>query len=69
MKVDFVVVDRLSKYNHFIPIKHPYIATSIVQIFFDHILKLQSMPESTVCDRDPVFTSAFWKNLFLLNLI
>lgn len=65
----FVVVDRLSKYSHFIPIKHPYMATTVAQTFLDHIFKLHGMAESIVCDCDLVFTSSFWKNLFLLNSI
>lgn len=42
--VILVVVDRLSKYAHFIPVKHPYTAMSIAQIFLDNIVKLHGMP-------------------------
>ena len=62
-----VVVDRFSKYSHFISIAHPYIAASIAQVFFDNIFKLHGMPRIIVCDRHPAFTSAFWKELFHLN--
>ncbi|KAL4198600.1 hypothetical protein AMTRI_Chr03g46790 [Amborella trichopoda] len=44
----FVVVDRLSKAAHFIPISHPYTSTSVAQIFFNHIFKLYGMPKSIV---------------------
>ena len=63
----FVVVDRVSKYAHFISITHPFTTTGIAKVFFDNIFKLQGMPSSIVCDRDPTFTSCFWKELFRLN--
>lgn len=65
--VIFVVVDRLSKYAHFIPISHPYTAVTVARIFFDNIFKLHGMPLTIVCDRDPAFTSLFWRELFDLN--
>lgn len=63
----FVVVDRLSKYAHFVPISHPYTAASVAQLFFENIFKLHGMPKTIVCDRDPAFTSQFWRELFDLN--
>ncbi|KAL4183064.1 hypothetical protein AMTRI_Chr11g96310 [Amborella trichopoda] len=63
----FVVVERLSKATHFIPISHPYTTTSVAQIFFNQVFKLYGMPKSIVCDRDLVFTSVFWKELFDLQ--
>jgi hypothetical protein len=62
-----VVVDRLSKYTHFILVAHPYTAVGIVQVFFDNIFKLHGMPKTIVCDRDSTFTSAFWTELFKLH--
>lgn len=62
-----VVVDRLTKYGHFIPISHPYTAPQVARVYFDNIFKLHGMPESIVCDRDPTFTSRFWTELFSLH--
>jgi len=63
-----VVVDRLTKYGHFIPISHPYsTAPQIAKVYFDNIFKLHGMPESIVCNRDLTFTSRFWTELFSLH--
>jgi hypothetical protein len=65
--VIMVVVDRLSKYVHFVPLKHPYTASSVAKAFIDHIVRLHGMPKSIVSDRDKVFVSSFWKTLFQLH--
>jgi len=62
--VVLTVVDRFSKYAHFIALGHPYTATSVARAFFDQIVHLHGIPCSIVSDRDPVFTSSFWKELF-----
>ena len=62
-----VVVDRFSKYSHFITIAHPYTAVSIAQVFFENIFKLHGMPRTIVCDRDVIFTNGFWTELFRLH--
>jgi len=58
------VVDRFSKYAHFIPIGHPYTAASVARAFFSDIVRLHGMPASIVSDRDPVFTGHVWRDLF-----
>ena len=66
MTVIWVVVDRLSKYAHFLSVAHPYTAASITQLFLDHIYKLHGLPRTIISDRDKVFISKFWQELFKL---
>lgn len=63
-KAILVIVDRLTKYAHFLPVKHPYIVASIAQLFMDNVVKLHGMPKSIVIDRDPIFVSHFWREFF-----
>lgn len=62
--VILVVVDRYTKYAHFLAMKHPFTASQVAQLFLDNVVKLHSLPSSIVSDRDKIFTSAFWQNLF-----
>lgn len=61
-----VVIDKLTKYGHFIPLKHPYSANSIARLFLDNVYRLHGLPKVIISDRDKVFTSTFWQQLFKL---
>jgi hypothetical protein len=61
-----VVVDKYSKYAHFLPLLHPYTAFKVDKIFMSSIYKLHGMPEAIISDRDHIFTSTLWQELFKL---
>lgn len=65
--VILVIVDRLSKAAHFIALSHPYSAASVAQAFLDTVYRLHGLPQSIVSDRDTVFLSNFWRELFTLQ--
>ena len=60
-----VVVDRLSKSAHFIPVQSTYKTIQIADIFMKEIFRLDGIPKTVISDRDVKFTSTFWKTLFL----
>ncbi|KAF0930229.1 hypothetical protein E2562_030873 [Oryza meyeriana var. granulata] len=62
--VVLTVVDRFSKYAHFIALGHSYSTASVATAFFDDIVRLHGFPASIVSDRDPVFAGHFWQELF-----
>ena len=62
--VIMVVVDKFSKFAHFIALRHPISAASVARAFLDHIYKLHGLPLAIISDRDWLFTSKFWYLLF-----
>jgi hypothetical protein len=59
-----IVVDKLTKRAHFIPNKTTDQAPEIAKRFFNEIIRLHGLPQAIISDRDPRFTSSFWKALF-----
>ena len=59
----WVIVNRLTKSAHFILIRIDYSLTKLSKLYVENIIRLHSMPLSIVFDRDPRFTSKFWRNL------
>jgi hypothetical protein len=53
------IIDRFSKYGHFIPLGHPYTATIVAKAFFDIVVCLHGILCSVISDRDAVFTNQF----------
>lgn len=62
-----VVIDKLTKYAHFLCISHPYTVSSVAQIFLSNIYKLHGLPTMIISDHDKNFTSALWTELFKLT--
>ena len=56
----WVIVDRLTKSAHFVPINISFPVPRLVEIYIQTIVKLHGVPSSIVSDRDPRFTSDFW---------
>lgn len=59
-----VAVDKLTKYCHLIALKHPYSTNTVAQVVLDQVIKLHGAPVAIIFDRDPIFISQFWKELF-----
>ncbi|KAL6538163.1 hypothetical protein OROGR_012151 [Orobanche gracilis] len=59
----WVIVDRLTKSAHFIPINITYPISKLAEIYTTVIVKLRGVPLCIVSDRDPRFTPDFWKSL------
>ena len=59
----WVVVDRLTKSAHFLPIREKFSPQKLAKLFMNHIVSLHGVPVSIISDRDPRFTSRFWKGL------
>ena len=58
-----VVVEKLNKSTHFIPVKSTCKAIDISNIFMKEIFRLHGMCRDIISVRDTKFTSIFWKSL------
>jgi hypothetical protein len=59
-----VLVDKLTKSAHFIPLKTTHKVADVVDIFLKEVAHLHKIPKKIMYDRDPKFTSNFWKGMF-----
>lgn len=59
-----MVVDLLSKYCHLGSLPESYSAVSVEGFFVENIVRLHGIPKKLVSDRDKIFISQFWQELF-----
>jgi len=58
----WVVVDRLTKSAHFIPVKTTFTTDRLARIYIQEIVRLHGVADSFVSDRGATFTSRFWRS-------
>ena len=59
----WVIVDRLTKVAHFIPVNTTYRGNQLADLYISRIVSLHGVPKKIVSDRGTQFTSRFWKAL------
>ena len=59
----WVVVDRLTKSAHFLPVRTDYSLDKLAKLYIEEIVQVHEILMSIISDRDPRFTSRFWGKL------
>jgi transposase InsO family protein len=59
----WIIVDRLTKVAHFIPVKTTYSGAKLAELYMSRIVCLHGVPKKVVSDRGSQFTSKFWEKL------
>ncbi|KAI0527091.1 hypothetical protein KFK09_002689 [Dendrobium nobile] len=59
----WVIIDRLTKSAHFLPIRQTDSVEKLAKLYIDEIVRLHGIPKSIVSDRDARFTSKLWKKI------
>jgi hypothetical protein len=59
----WVIVDRLTKVAHFIPVKTTYSGAKLMELYMSRIMCLRGVPKKIVSDRGSQFTSKYWEKL------
>jgi hypothetical protein len=58
-----VIVDKLTKSAHFIPVRDTYDVTDVARVFVSEVIRFHGIPKKIISDRDSRFTSRFWTSL------
>ena len=59
-----VIVDRLTKVAHFIPVKSTFSDSDVAHVFIKHVVRFHGVPKKIMSYKDAKFTSNFLKELF-----
>jgi len=54
-----VIVDRLSKFAYFTPLKNEFTSKIVAKTFINSVVKIHGFPKTIVSDQDRVFISSF----------
>jgi transposase InsO family protein len=58
----WVIVDRLSKVAHFLPVREKIRASHLAELYLSRIVVLHGVPKKIISDRGSLFTSRFWES-------
>jgi hypothetical protein len=59
----WLIVDRLTKVAHFIPVKTIYSRPQLAELYMSRIVSLHGVPKKIMSDRGTQFTSQFWERM------
>jgi hypothetical protein len=59
----WVIIDRLTKVAHFIPVHTTYSAKKYAEVYLDQIVRLHGVPKTIISDRGAPFVARFWEQL------
>ncbi|GJS25449.1 putative reverse transcriptase domain-containing protein [Tanacetum coccineum] len=59
----WVIVDRLTKSAHFLPMREDYKMDRLARLYLNEIVARHGVPISIISDRDSQFTSRFWQSM------
>ncbi|XP_073133926.1 uncharacterized protein [Henckelia pumila] len=59
----WIIVDRLTKSAHFLPVRNNFSMNQYAELYIREVVRLHGVPARIISDRDPRFTSNFWKSL------
>jgi hypothetical protein len=60
----WVIVDRLTKSAHFIPISSTYRVRQYAELYMTHIVRYHRIPKTIISDRGSIFVAHFWEQLY-----